>query len=98
MGYRYAGLLRAIISLPGSPVEGWQVQVGTDVWTNTDQFCSPDEIPGDITSYEFADGVYTAVGEGDIASENLAITQTTRLPEDKLVFHYRDHLRQRRCY
>ena len=72
--------------VPGSPVEGWQVQVGTDVWTNTDQFCSPDEIPGDITSYEFADGVYTAVWEGDIASENLAITQTTRLPEDKLYF------------
>ena len=49
-------------------------------------FVLPDEIPGDITSYEFADGVYTAVWEGDIASENLAITQTTRLPEDKLYF------------
>ena len=72
--------------VPGSPVEGWQVQVGSDVWTNTDQSCFTSDVPGSVTDYSFASGIYTTVWEGNIASEDLSITQITTLPEDKLYF------------
>lgn len=76
--------------VPGSPVEGWAIQVGTgagaDVYYNTDQYCSPSSIPGDITDYSYVGGIYTGVWEGDIAAYNLHITQTTTLPEDVIYF------------
>ena len=72
--------------VPGAPVEGWQLQIGGDVWTNTDQYCSPFSIPGAVASYTFAAGLYTTTWEGEIASENLSITQITTLPEDALYF------------
>lgn len=72
--------------VPGSPVEGWQLQIGSDTWANTDQGCFPDDIPGDVTDYSYASGIYTGVWEGSIASEDLSITQITTLPEDKLYF------------
>lgn len=72
--------------VPGSPVEGWQVQIGTNVYTNTDQFCGFSEIPGGITDYSYASGVYTGVWEGDISAYGLHITATTTLPEGALYF------------
>lgn len=72
--------------VPGAPVEGWQVQIGSDVYTNTDNGCYSDEIPGDVTSYAFVDNVYTAEWEGDIVAHDLHITQTTTLPLDSLFF------------
>lgn len=72
--------------VPGAPVEGWQIQIGSDVYTNTDNGCATDEIPGDITEYFFEDDIYTAVWEGDISDYDLHITQTTTLPLDALYF------------
>lgn len=72
--------------VPGSPVEGWQIQIGSSVYTNTDQYCWTSEIPGEITDYTYASGVYTGVWEGEISSHDLQITQTTQLPEDALYF------------
>ncbi len=74
--------------VPGSPVEGWQVQIGADVWTNTDQSCFTSDIPGSVTDYSFAAGIYTGTWEGNITtgSTDLDITQITTLPEDKLYF------------
>ncbi|MEZ5013465.1 MAG: T9SS type B sorting domain-containing protein [Chitinophagales bacterium] len=72
--------------VPGSPVEGWQIQVGAGVYTNTDQYCWTSEIPGSITSYDYTGGIYTVVWEGNIASENLSVTQTTTLPDSSRYF------------
>ncbi|HMZ87987.1 MAG TPA: gliding motility-associated C-terminal domain-containing protein [Chitinophagales bacterium] len=72
--------------VPGSPVEGWQVQIGGTVYTNTDQYCWTSEIPGDITSYDYTAGIYTGIWEGTIAAEDVTITQTTTLPENARYF------------
>ncbi|MGB4931127.1 MAG: hypothetical protein WBP43_14220, partial [Chitinophagales bacterium] len=74
--------------VPGTPVEGWQIQIGANVWTNTDQGCSPSDIPGDVTDYSFAGGIYTGTWTGNITTPtvDLDVTQITTLPEDKLYF------------
>ncbi|MBK7035920.1 MAG: gliding motility-associated C-terminal domain-containing protein [Chitinophagales bacterium] len=74
--------------VPGSPVEGWEIQVGANVWTNTDQSCWTSEIPGSITGYDYTAGVYTTTWEGNITSGSfdIDVTQRTELPEDKLYF------------
>lgn len=72
--------------VPGSPVEGWQVQIGGTVYTNTDQYCWTSEIPGDVTSYDYSGGTYTVVWDGSIAAEDVTIQQTTTLPEDARYF------------
>ena len=72
--------------VPGTPEEGWQVQIGGSVYTNASNGCSPSEIPGSITTYEFSGGMYTAIWEGTIASEDISITQTTTLLIDKTYF------------
>lgn len=72
--------------LPGSPEEGFAVQVGSDVWVNTGQWCWTSEIPGEVTAYDYSGGIYSMDWEGDISSEDLHITQHTTLPEDALYF------------
>lgn len=72
--------------LPGSPVEGWGMQIGLSVWYNTNQTCAPFAIPGSITSYDATPDVITVVWEGEITSEDVSITQTTLLPTDKRYF------------
>lgn len=72
--------------LPGSPEEGFAVQVGSDVWYNSSQYCAPNEIPGSVTAYDYSAGVYSVTWEGDISSEDLTITTVTSLPEDALYF------------
>jgi gliding motility-associated-like protein len=78
--------------VPGSPVEGWQIQIDGTTWTNTDQSCFTSEVPGDVVSYDYTSGIYTVVWEGEVGSEDLGITQKTILPEDagffvtKLIF------------
>lgn len=72
--------------IPGAPVEGWQVQIGPTVWTNTDQSCGGADIPGGVSDYYFAAGEYVGVWEGDIAAENLHITQKTTVPESQVYF------------
>lgn len=75
--------------VPGSPVEGWQVQIGPTWWTNTDQSCGGSDIPGDISDYTYAAGIYTGVWTGNLTAAggiDLDITQITTLPEDALYF------------
>ncbi|MBK7568862.1 MAG: gliding motility-associated C-terminal domain-containing protein [Bacteroidetes bacterium] len=72
--------------VPGSPVEGWQVQIGATTYTNTDQSCGGAEIPGSITDYYYAASEYVSVWEGDIAGINLHITQKTIVPENEVYF------------
>lgn len=72
--------------VPGSPVEGWALQVGGTTYRNTDQYCSPDNVPGSITSYDYTAGVYTTVWEGNVAALNLSVTQTTTLPDSSRYF------------
>jgi len=72
--------------VPGSPVEGWQIQIGAAVYTNTDQYCWTNEIPGDVTSYDYTAGTYTVVWDGSIPAEDITVTQTTTLPENARYF------------
>ncbi len=75
--------------VPGSPVEGWQIQIGDDWWTNTDQGCFGSDIPGDVSDYTYAAGIYTGVWTGTLTAAggiDLGITQITTLPEDELYF------------
>jgi gliding motility-associated-like protein len=72
--------------VPGSPVEGWQVQVGLNVYTNTDQSCWFSEVPGSIASYDFTAGVYTVVWSGNTPLYDLDVIQTTTLGIDDLFF------------
>lgn len=77
--------------VPGSPVEGWSLQIGDasgsyDVYYNTDQFCSPDDIPGEVTEYSYSGGIYSGTWEGDVDEYDLHISQVTTLPEDKVYF------------
>lgn len=72
--------------LPGSPEEGFAVQVGSNVWVNSSQGCWPSEIPGEVTGYDYTGGTYSMTWEGNISSEDLNITQHTTLPEDAVYF------------
>ncbi len=72
--------------LPGSPVEGWGVQIGASTWYNTNSNCAPFAIPGSIASYDAVGDIITVVWEGNITSEDVSITQTTTLIVDKRYF------------
>lgn len=72
--------------VPGSPVEGWQIQIGASIYTNTDQSCGGADIPGSITDYYYAAGEYVGIWEGDIAASNMHIIQKTIVPENKVYF------------
>lgn len=37
--------------VPGSPVEGWCIKIGSDSYINSDQSCILNDIPGTITNY-----------------------------------------------
>ena len=67
--------------IPGSPVEGFAIQVGTNVYSN-DASVAPDA-PGSITSYTAAGSGKVVVWEGDIAAESLHIKQTTTVKNSK---------------
>lgn len=67
--------------IPGSPVEGFAVQVGTNVYSN-DPSAAP-EAPGAITSYTAAGSAKVVVWQGNIAAEGLQITQTTIVKNSK---------------
>jgi hypothetical protein len=74
--------------VPGSPVEGWGFQLGSNKKYNTDQYCYVYDIPGSITSYSYTAGVYTAVWEGDFISGsfNFHFKQETILKENETYF------------
>ncbi len=81
--------------VPGSPVEGWAIQIGSTPTTlkmNTDQGCFPLQMPGSVTAYEDTAlvrsttwiGTYVATSSG--VSNSLSITQTTIVPVTSLYF------------
>ncbi len=72
--------------VPGSPVEGWQIQSGVTVYTNTDVGCWTNNIPGSITGYSDTGGYKSATWEGSIAAINLEVTQRTVFPDGALFF------------
>jgi len=73
-------------AVPGSPVEGWGLQIGGDTWYNTDQGCSVNEIPGSITGYTTSPATITATWEGDLVVPNIHMTQLTVLNTADLYF------------
>jgi gliding motility-associated-like protein len=80
---------------PGSPEEGWAIQVGSDIWENHAIGCQgygfgfgPD-IDGSVTGYfELSGGIKQAVWEGEISDGdvNLNIVQTTSMRNAGLYF------------
>lgn len=70
-------------SVPGSPVEGWVIQIGASVWINTDQFCYSNDIPGSISDYTIAPVASSATWEGNIGVPSLNIVQQTVLKTNK---------------
>ncbi len=81
-------------AIPGSPVEGWSITCGpgyaANHRVNSDQNCSPFEIPGSITSYADYGSVRAAIWEGSFTwpstSRSVSITQITNVPiNDKYV-------------
>ncbi len=78
--------------VPGSPVEGWGVTIGTggaDPLLNTDQPCGSFEVPGSISSYSEGTAVRSAIWEGVATfpgGATVEITQNTVQPVGKLYF------------
>ena len=70
-------------SVPGSPVEGWAIQIGASVWVNTDQSCASSDIPGSLTDYSTAPVASSATWEGNIVSPSLNIQQKTVVKTNK---------------
>ena len=74
--------------LPGSPVEGWGVEVAGTSYINSD-VCGISTIPGSVTSYSSAAGTTRAVWQGTVGSgagSGLRITQTTVVNDGDLFF------------
>ena len=74
--------------LPGSPVEGWGVEVSGTSYINSD-VCGISNIPGSILSYTSVGGVMTTIWQGTVSSgpgAGLRITQTTTLKAADLFF------------
>jgi len=72
--------------VPGAPVEGWQIQSGGSVYTNTDVGCWSSAIPGSVTGYSDTGGFKSATWEGSIAAIDLSVTQKTIFPDGALFF------------
>ena len=82
---------------PGSPEEGWAIQVGESVYENHSTYCNPyggywfdslPDMPGENVLYTDSAGVKTAVWEGTLTQDSLSlfIRQTTILPDTALFF------------
>ncbi|MBP9548253.1 MAG: hypothetical protein KBE86_03785, partial [Chitinophagales bacterium] len=71
-------------AMPGSPVEGWGIQIDGSSYYNTDQGCFTSDIDGDIISYESGGDSVVIIWEGSVAG--VTITQRSVLHSDKLFF------------
>ncbi|MEI6311231.1 MAG: hypothetical protein WCP57_03125, partial [Bacteroidota bacterium] len=77
--------------LPGSPVEGWGIEVGGQSYINSNNgtICGTNNIAGSIASYSYASGQTTAIWNGSItagAGTGLTFSQQTTLYDDGLYF------------
>ncbi|MFN7014720.1 MAG: hypothetical protein ACK4ON_10685, partial [Bacteroidia bacterium] len=71
-------------AIPGSPVEGWGIQIGGSSYYNTDQYCYTSDIDGGIISYSDAGDSVVIVWEGTVAG--VIVTQRSVLYPDNLFF------------
>lgn len=62
---------------PGSPVEGFAVQVNGDVYYN--EFFNAPQIPGIVNLYNSSAGNVTSVWRGNVGSTGLTIRQVTKI-------------------
>ncbi|MFN0276533.1 MAG: PKD domain-containing protein [Chitinophagales bacterium] len=67
-------------AIPGSPVEGWGIEIAGSSYYNTDQYCSYFSISGSITSYEAAGDSVIVVWEGSV--DGVDIKQTSIIHTD----------------
>jgi hypothetical protein len=66
-------------SIPGSPVEGWSIELNGISYTNTDQFCSIDEISGAVTDYTTGPTWSSVTWEGNVGAPNVHVKQVSSL-------------------
>lgn len=71
-------------AMPGSPVEGWGIQIDGSSYYNTDQGCFTSDIAGDIISYEADGDSVVIVWEGEVAG--VTINQRSVLYTGNLYF------------
>ena len=77
--------------LPGSPVEGWGVQVGNQNYINSNlgTICTTNQITGNIASYNYTNGQTDVVWNGSITSgtgNGLTFSQQTTMYDNNLFF------------
>ncbi|MBC8172403.1 MAG: T9SS type A sorting domain-containing protein [Chitinophagales bacterium] len=77
------------VTLPGSPEEGFGIEIGGLSYYNSGQYMYPHDIIGSFTSYEAGADTVRAVWEGDIEDFNLHIKQETLVPVGELYFYTR---------
>lgn len=65
--------------LPGSPEEGFSVRVNGVNYGNF-EYCSGAQITGSVTGYTLTGTDVSAVWEGNITAQNIAVTATSRIP------------------
>lgn len=78
------------VSLPGSPEEGFGIEVNGNSYYNSSQYLYPFDIPGSLTSWDDSGDTTRAVWEGNIdSSTSLNVKQETLIPDNKLYFYTR---------
>ena len=69
-------------AIPGSPVEGWGIQIAGTSYHNTDRTCATFNISGSISSYTAEGDSVEALWEGSVAGVD--ISQRSVLHADDL--------------
>ncbi|MFN0275111.1 MAG: T9SS type A sorting domain-containing protein [Chitinophagales bacterium] len=73
------------VTLPGSPEEGFGIEIDGNSYYNASQYLYPNDIPGSMTSWDDSGDTTRAVWEGDIAGVH--VKQETLVPDGKLYFY-----------
>lgn len=71
-------------SIPGSPIEGFQIEIDGVNYSNTDAGCAASAMPGSITEYLTDATSRTAIWNGDLPSPAVHVRQVTQLNIDDL--------------
>jgi hypothetical protein len=70
------------VTLPGSPEEGFGIEIDGNSYYNASQYLYPNDVPGAITSWDDSGDSTKTVWEGDVAGVH--ITQETVIPDGAL--------------
>lgn len=73
------------VTLPGSPEEGFGIEIDGNSYYNASQYLYPNDISGSITSWDDSGDTVRAVWEGDVAGVH--VKQETLVPDGELYFH-----------